>query len=142
MIEQLGFGVFGPNGALPLHLTELAYSRERQLDDPTLRDFVNAFQHRFASLFYRAWANADPCTSLDRADSDQFRLFLGALIGIGAPDARDRDAVLDYAKLARVGLFAPQSRSAAALEQILADYFELPVEVIGVRRQLARYRAR
>src|ERR1700755_2767187 len=29
-LEQHGFGVFGPNGALPLHLTELAYSREHQ----------------------------------------------------------------------------------------------------------------
>jgi type VI secretion system protein ImpH len=38
--------------------------------------------------------------------------------------------VLDYAKLSRVGLFAPQNRSAEALEQILAEYFELPVELI------------
>ena len=59
-IEQHGFGVFGPNGALPLHLTEVAYSREHQADDPAFSDFVNAFQHRFASLFYRAWAGADP----------------------------------------------------------------------------------
>jgi type VI secretion system protein ImpH len=129
-IEQHGFGVFGPNGALPLHLTELAYSREHQSDDPALSDFVNAFQHRFASLFYRAWADSDPCTSFDRVAQDAFRLYLGALIGIGAPEARDRDSVLDYAKLARVGLFAPQNRCAEALEQILAEYFELPVELI------------
>jgi type VI secretion system protein ImpH len=129
-IEQHSFGVFGPNGALPLHLTELAYSREHQADDPALSDFVNAFQHRFASLFYRAWADSDPCTSFDRIDRDDFRLYMGALIGIGAPTARDRDCVLDYAKLARVGLFAPQNRSAEALEQILAEYFELPVELL------------
>jgi type VI secretion system protein ImpH len=129
-LEQLGFGVFGPNGALPLHLTELAYSRKRQLDDPALADFINTFQHRFASLFYRAWANTDPCTSLDRPGADQFRLYLGALIGIGAAGARERDAVLDYAKLSRVGLFAPHTRSGFALEKILAEYFELAVEVI------------
>lgn len=129
-LEQLGFGVFGPNGALPLHITELAYSRAHQLDDPALSDFINAFQHRFASFFYRAWANADPCTSFDRADADSFRLYLGALIGIGVAPARDRDAVLDHAKLARIGLFAPHTRPASALEQILAEYFELPVEVI------------
>jgi type VI secretion system protein ImpH len=129
-VEQHSFGIFGPNGALPLHLTELAYSREHQADDPALSDFVNAFQHRFASLFYRAWADSDPCTSFDRIDQDDFRLYIGALIGIGPPAARDRDSVLDYAKLARVGLFAPQSRSAEALEQILTEYFELPVELI------------
>ncbi len=126
-IEQHGFGVFGPNGALPLHLTEVAYSREHQADDPAFSDFVNAFQHRFASLFYRAWAGSDPCTAFDRVDEDAFRLYVGALIGIGPAAARDRDPVLDYAKLARCGLFAPQNRSAEALEQILIEYFELPV---------------
>jgi type VI secretion system protein ImpH len=129
-IEQHGFGVFGPNGALPLHITELAYSREHQADDPALSDFVNAFQHRFTSLFYRAWAGSDPCTAFDRVEQDSFRLYLGALMGIGPEAARDRDAVLDYAKLARVGLFGPQSRSAEALEQILLEYFELPFELI------------
>lgn len=55
---------------------------------------------------------------------------MGALIGIGPAAARDRDAVLDYAKLARVGLFGPQNRSAEALEQILVEYFELPVQLV------------
>lgn len=129
-VEQHGFGVFGPNGALPLHITELAHSREFQADDPTFGAFINAFQHRFASLFYRAWADFDPCTSFDRADADLFRLYIGALIGIGARAARERDCVLDYAKLVRAGLFAPQSRSAESLQRIIADYFELPVELI------------
>jgi type VI secretion system protein ImpH len=129
-LEQHGFGVFGPNGALPLHLTELAYSREHQSDDPALGDFVNAFQHRFASLFYRAWADSDPCAAFDRTDQDAFRLYIGALMGLGPAAARERDSVLDYAKLGRVGLFAPQNRSAEALQQILHEYFELPVELI------------
>lgn len=129
-IEQYGFGVFGPNGALPLHITELAYTRELQAGDPTLGAFINAFQHRFTSLFYRAWADSDPCASFDRIDADLFRLYVGALIGIGSPAARDRDCVLDYAKLARAGLFGPQSRSAESLERIIADYFELSVELV------------
>ena len=129
-LEQHGFGVFGPNGALPLHLTELAYTRELQTDDPTFGAFINAFQHRFASLFYRAWADTDPCASFDRTNTDPFRLYVGALMGIGPRPARDRDCVLDYAKLARAGLFAPQSRSAESLERIIGDYFELPVELV------------
>lgn len=129
-VTQHGFGVFGPNGALPLHLTELAYAREFQADDPTLSAFINTFQHRFASLFYRAWANLDPCTSFDRPQVDRFRLFAGALIGLGAPGAQDRDSVPDYAKVARSGLYGPQSRSAESLERIIAEYFELEVQVI------------
>lgn len=128
-LEQHSFGVFGPNGALPLHLTEHAYERRRHKDDATLVDFLNIFQHRLISLFYRAWANSDPATSLDRPRNDRFVLYLSSLAGFGQTAALDRDAVPDYAKLYRIGAFAPQSRSAEGLEDILADYFDLPVEI-------------
>src|SRR6185437_1127492 len=50
-LEQYSFGIFGPNGALPVHLTEYAYERGRQREDATFTDFVNLFQHRLTSLF-------------------------------------------------------------------------------------------
>lgn len=128
-LEQHSFGVFGPNGALPLHLSEQAYERRRQQDDATLVDFVNIFQHRLISLFYRAWANSDPATSFDRPGSDRFVMYLGALQGMAPPEARGRDAVADYAKLSRAGSFDSQTRSAEGLETVLADYFGLPVEI-------------
>jgi type VI secretion system protein ImpH len=128
-LDQYGFGLFGPNGALPLHLTEFAFERLNQFDDPTISAFVDVFHHRMTSLFFRAWADADPATSFDRPESDRFRLYLGALIGLGGPGARDRDCVLDYAKLSRVGLLGPGTRSAEGLATLLAEYFELPVEV-------------
>lgn len=128
-LEQYSFGVFGPNGALPQHLTEQAFEWRHHREDSTLVDFLNTFQHRLIALFYRAWANADPATNLDRPASDRFATYVGALLGLGTESARDRDAVRDYAKLQRVGLFAPQVRSAEGLQQILADYFDLPVTV-------------
>jgi type VI secretion system protein ImpH len=128
-LEQLSFGIFGPNGALPLHLTEHAYERDRQREDATLTDFVNLFQHRLTSLFYRAWAESDPATSFDRPRSDRFLLHLGALLGLGTASALSRDAAPDRAKLSRVAHFAPQPRSADGLESILADYFARAVEV-------------
>ena len=128
-LEQYGFGLFGPNGALPLHLTELAYERRRQKEDGTIVDFLNLFQHRLISLFYRAWADSEPAVSLDRPDSDRFRSYVGALFGLAPDSAQDGDAVADFAKLSRVGRFAAQARSADGLEAILADYFDIPVEV-------------
>lgn len=128
-LEQYGFGLFGPNGALPLHLTELAYERRRQKEDGTIADFLNLFQHRLISLFYRAWADSEPAVSLDRPATDRFRMYLGALFGLGQDSVREADAVPDYAKLSRAGRFAQQTRSADGLEAILADYFELPIEV-------------
>ncbi len=128
-LEQYGFGVFGPNGALPLHLTELAYERRRHKEDGTVVDFLNLFQHRLISLFYRAWADGEPTVNLDRPETDRFRSYVGALFGIGVDSAFDSDAVPDYAKLSRAGRFAQQTRSADGLESILADYFGIPVEV-------------
>lgn len=128
-IEQFVFGVFGPQGALPSHLTELAFERARHHDDPTLRDFVNTFQHRFIGLFYRAWAESEPAAQADRPETDGFRRVVGALIGLDTPAGWMRDSVLDDAKLARAGLIVPGARSADALEALLADYFGLAFEV-------------
>jgi type VI secretion system protein ImpH len=128
-LEQYAFGLFGPNGPLPLHLTELAYERRRQKEDGTITDFLNLFQHRMISLFYRAWADAEPTVNLDRPAADRFRTYLGALIGMAPPTARDADAAPDYAKLHRAGLLALQPRSAEGLETLLAGYFAIPVEV-------------
>lgn len=128
-LDEYAFGLFGPNGPLPLHLTELAYERQRQMADPSLSEFMNMLQHRLIALFYRAWAEGEPAVQHDRPHADRFRLYLGALMGMGFQAAADRDAVLDYAKLYRAAQFASQTRSAAGLEDILVDYFELPIEV-------------
>jgi len=133
-LEQHSFGLFGPNGALPLHFTEHAYERRRQREDATFVDFLNLFQHRLISLFYRAWANADPATNLDRTRSDRFATFAGALVGIAPAAARNRDSVPDYAKLARAGALSLQTRSADGLELTLADYFVLPVQIRQFQR--------
>ncbi len=47
------FGMMGLNGGLPHHYTEWINARGRR--DTTLRDFLDLFNHRLISLFYRAW---------------------------------------------------------------------------------------
>ena len=128
-MEHYSFGVFGPNGALPRHLTEVAYEWRHHRDDGTLVDFLNLFQHRLVSLFYRAWANSDPSTSFDRPESDRFALYVGALMGLAPRPAPAGEVVSDRAKLNRVGRFAPQARSAEGLEAVLSDYFGQNCEV-------------
>jgi type VI secretion system protein ImpH len=128
-LEQFGFGLFGPNGALPLHWTELAYERRHQKEDGTIVEFLNVFQHRLISLFYRAWAESEPSISLDRPDSDRFRTYIGALLGLAPVSAHGADEVADFARLSRAGRFSQQARSADGLEAILSDYFGIPLEV-------------
>lgn len=116
------FGCFGPNGALPLHLTEYARERGRNLNDHAFARFLDIFHHRLLSLFYRAWADAQPTVNLDRPGMDRFRLYVGSIMGLADPALRDRDAWPDHAKLFYAGRFAAGVRNAAALQAVVGDF--------------------
>src|SRR5690606_19296656 len=55
-MEVRFFGLLGPNGPLPLHLTEYARMRLLNAGDATFARFLDMLNHRFLMLFYRAWA--------------------------------------------------------------------------------------
>ncbi len=76
-------GLFGPNGPLPLHLTEYARQRIKHAHDPALVEFLDLFHHRFLSLFYRAWADKEPTVQMDRSGRDRFAFYVGSLCGLG-----------------------------------------------------------
>jgi type VI secretion system protein ImpH len=123
------FGLFGPNGPLPLHLTEYVHDRIHNEHDNTQVAFVDHFQHRLLTLFFRVWANSQPTVSFDRSNQDRFGNYLGSLFGIGSPHLRDRDAMPDLSKLHYAGRFADQTRNAEGLEAILQGFFQLPVHI-------------
>ena len=123
------FGLFGPDGPLPLHLTEYARDRRRNHRDPTFQRFADVFHHRMLSLFYRAWADARPTVAFDRPEQDRFALYTGALIGLGMPALRDRDAMPDLTKLHFAGLLAGQTRHAEGLAAILSAFFKMDVRI-------------
>jgi type VI secretion system protein ImpH len=124
------FGLFGPNGPLPLHLTEFARDRERNESDPTFRGFADIFHHRLSLLLYRAWANSQPTVSLDRATERRIDTYVGSTFGLGAPELQGRDSVPDEAKLHLAGRFASQTRSAEGLLAILGEFFHFPFRIV------------
>ena len=123
------FGLFGPDGPLPLHLTEYARDRRRNFRDATWQRFADIFHHRALSLFWRAWADSRPTISFDRPDEDRFARYVGALIGLGMDSLRDRDAMPDLTKLHFAGHFANQTRHAEGLGAILSAFFTMPVHI-------------
>ncbi len=123
------FGLFGPDGPLPLHLTEYARDRLRNERDPTFTRFADLFHHRVLGLLYRAWADVRPAISFDRPDTDRFATYTGSLAGIGMASLRDRDAMPDMTKLHFAGLLANQTRHADGLAAILSSFFTMPVQV-------------
>jgi type VI secretion system protein ImpH len=126
-------GLTGPLGVLPRHYTELLLERMRH-KDRTLRDFLDLFNHRLVSLFYRAWEKYRFPMAYERAvaqqqEDDRFTRYLFALIGLGTRGLRGRLEVEDKALLFYAGLLAQQPRSASALAGLLQDYFGVPVAV-------------
>jgi type VI secretion system protein ImpH len=122
-------GLLGPNGPLPTHLTAYVRERVRHANDPTLARFLDVFHHRMLSLFYRAWADAQPVVSADRPGDDRFAGYVGSLFGLGAPALADRDAVPDSAKRHFAGILAAPTRHASGLRLILSRFFGVPVSV-------------
>ena len=126
-------GLAGASGVLPRHYTELIVEREKRRDH-TFADFLDLFNHRFISLFYRAWQKyrvpiAHEQAARFRTIEDPFTQSLYAHFGMATPGLRGRLEVEDQTLLFYAGLLAQQPRSAMALEGVLTDYLRAPVHV-------------
>ena len=130
VIKILSFGVLGPNGALPLHLTEYVRERLHNNADSSPADFIDVFHHRFISLFYRAWADAQPIVQLDQPGIDKFSFYAGALVGMGFDGSWKRNSVEDSAKLYAAGHLVRLTRNPEGLERLIAHYFGTPTQII------------
>lgn len=128
-LVQEFLGLFGPNGPLPLHLTEYARERLRNADDPTLARFLDVFHHRMLALFYRAWATAQPTVQFDRPESDRFAEYVGSFFGLGMKELGNRDAFPDRGKLFFAGHLACQTHPPEGLLAIIQGFFSVPVQI-------------
>lgn len=124
LIRLYGLGMHGPNGPLPLHLTEEAHERQLQSRDTTLTDFLDLFHHRWLSLFYRAWAEGQATAGLDRPDDERFSRYVSSLIGHDRK-AMARSSIPSHALLAAAGHLVMQSRNPAALAVTLRQFWGL-----------------
>jgi type VI secretion system protein ImpH len=129
-LSQRFLGLFGPNGPLPTHLTEYARDRLRHHHDATFAHFADLFHHRAVSLFYGAWAQAQPTVQHDRPGQDRFSVYIGALAGLGMPAFKDADELPHKAKLHFAGHLSSLPRHAAGLASILESYFKVPAQIV------------
>jgi type VI secretion system protein ImpH len=91
-------GLYGPSGVLPTHYTQLLMDLVRDVRGPerrSLRDWLDLFNHRFISLFYRAWEKYRFHLAYDRGEAnrptpDTFTLGIRSLMGLGTTGYRDR----------------------------------------------------
>lgn len=129
-ISLNGFGLFGTHAPLPLYLTEYAYERKHQYGDGSWVGFANIFQHRLAILFYRAWANAQSITALDKGADDGFGRFIASFNGFNYPlNFKQPESIHPYTLRYFAGLLMHQGRSAANFQDLLSRYFAVPVRI-------------
>ena len=127
-------GLTGPQGVLPLDYSLYAVSRER-VRDHAFKSFLGLFEHRFISLFYRAWvkthpvASAGPAVAADASAPDARHEWLTtqllSLVGMGTPGLQGRLPLSDESLVFYSGLLSLPTRPASALEQLIADYFDV-----------------
>ncbi|HEX8558031.1 MAG TPA: type VI secretion system baseplate subunit TssG [Pyrinomonadaceae bacterium] len=121
-------GLTGPSGTLPAHYTELLAERARY-KDTAYWEFLDIFNHRLISLFYRAWEKYRFHIAYERGAGERLTEYLFDLVGLGTPGLRGRSGVPDEGLLFYGGLIAQRPRSAAAVSAVLGDHFGVPVRV-------------
>lgn len=126
-LQLFGLGVWGAQGAMPLHLSELAYSRYEQ-HDKTLIDFVDIFHHRALSLFYRAWFLSQDTASLDRKDDERFSFYVGSLVGLDPAELPSGPLPI-HTRLASSAHLIREARNPDGLLGAMQYYFEVPVRM-------------
>lgn len=121
-------GLFGPQGPLPLNLTEEAM-RWSLSGDPSYIAFADIFASRFFQLYFRAWSDSHGISQHDRPEDDRFAQWLGAFIGSGTAAFRGRDGIAESNRAYLGPIGHGRIKSPVRLRQILetglGDRFEV-----------------
>ena len=113
-----GLGLIGHHGALPAYYQNIIAKLDT---NHPLLGFLNIFQHRLVHLHYKIWSYNNPVLQKQKS----LNTMLTSIAGVKAkPDSSLQQAALNYAALLHR---RPLSRR--ALQQVLADYFAVPVVV-------------
>ncbi|MDR3160109.1 MAG: type VI secretion system baseplate subunit TssG [Spirochaetaceae bacterium] len=126
------FGLLGIQGPMPLEFTSYVFRRSRSHYDNTWRRFLDIINHRFLTLFYRAYSSYQQCMNFDRPEDDQISRIIKALSGIppvkniktGTFAERGEAIALSCARY-----FSFQLRNRSGLLDMLRSIFTYPIEV-------------
>lgn len=127
-------GLTGASGVLPMHYTEWVIDELRR-DNSALGDFLDLFNHRLISLFYRAWEkyrrHIQLESNVDLTDPhDDFSNVVASLIGLATPATRNRMAIPDSCLLFMAGHLSQRPANAVSLQCMVSEYLGAASNVI------------
>lgn len=118
----------GAMGPLPTAVSERIVERAFR-GDTAFADFLDLFHHRLVSLLWRARKRRRPTLPVGAPGRGAHARCGLALLGLATGGLAGRMGVEDRSLLVYAGLAAQRPRSAVGLRILLADHFEVPVEV-------------
>jgi type VI secretion system protein ImpH len=125
-ISLYGLGVWGPQGAMPLHMTESVLAKDNGEDNPQVC-FVDLFHHRMLSLFYRAWSAGQSAAALDR-ENERFSDYVGCLSGV-VPHAVTDSAFGLHPRLASSAHLVRQARNPDGICQSVTAHLGIAARI-------------
>ncbi|HMA64729.1 MAG TPA: type VI secretion system baseplate subunit TssG [Chitinispirillaceae bacterium] len=129
-------GLLGISSPLPHYFT--AYAAVHAKDATALIDFLNIFDHRMYSLFYRAWKKYRNIPTFAQADNSDLYNRVGYLSGFVKTSQKSK---AEYLKT-YAGLLSGITHNAAGLEEILTDCFKgVKVDVVQWAERWAKIEA-
>lgn len=123
-ITQTFFGFLGTHGVLPNHYGERINSHQQIEKNEGASAFLDIFSHRLVALFYQAWRKHRPELSHASGERDGLREVMLSLSGSRAQPVPDPVAA-HYA-----AAFAHRPVSASMMENVLNDFFKVPIQVV------------
>lgn len=134
------FGLTGPSGVLPRAYTEWLIER-RQRNDAVMRDFLDIFNTRLLSLFWRAWAKYRADIGLEFGHGNGILRYVFHLVGMGTASLnpttpkRMQNAALEALPTQALGyysgLISQRPHGMGSVSQVLGDFIGARVEVDG-----------
>lgn len=139
-------GLLGPSGPLPGVYSDAVLARGRGVPHPDLPNrtgsesihradsgpaaFIDQFNHRFISFFYRASVAADKAVDFDRPAESRFHHFIGSLFGLGMEVLQNRMKAPDVVGLFFAGHFSCPTRHPEGLCSIIGDFCRVKARMV------------
>ena len=117
-------GLYGVAAPSPVYLSELISAIDVETED--LTDFLDFFNHRLLSLYYRSWQKFRYPYRNAPGAKDDFSSYVLGFVGLREKEVRRQVGLPIPGLIKYLGLLAPRTRPLVSLRLMIADYFRLP----------------